>query len=80
MIRLREYIPQLIGLNQDGSKQYRAVPIGNSLAPWRTWLEDGDPRKGVDRLRTRFELFNHKLRVELGAKAARGLVRSWRRF
>ena len=65
MMRLREYIPQLMGLGQDGSKRYRTVPIGNSLAPWRTWLEEGDTRKGVDRPLDRFELFNHRLRAEL---------------
>jgi hypothetical protein len=81
MIRLREYIPQLVGLKRDGTKQYRTVPIGNSLAPWRTWLEDGETgsNKRVDRLLDRFELFNLTLRAELGVKA-KGLVRSWRRF
>jgi hypothetical protein len=77
MIRLREYIPQK---TDNGS--VRRVPIGNSLAPWRTWLEEGEigANKHVDRLLNRFEQFNQMLRAELGVKASRGLVRSWRRF
>jgi hypothetical protein len=76
-MRLREYIPQR---TDDGT--IRTVPIGNSLAPWRTWLNEDEIgyAKNVDRLLTRIEIFNHKLRAELGAKAARGLVLSWRRF
>jgi hypothetical protein len=84
MIRLREYIPQ----RTDDGRNIRTVPIGNSLAPWRIWLEDGDvgANKHVDRLLSLSERrddlikqFNLRLRAELGPKA-RGLVRSWRRF
>jgi hypothetical protein len=78
MIRLREYIPQ----KTDDGRHMRTVPIGNSLAPWRTWLEEGElgSNKHVDRLLNRFEQFNLMLRAELGVKASHGLVRSWRRF
>jgi hypothetical protein len=77
MIRLREYIPQ----KTDDGRSVRRVPIGNSLAPWRIWLEEGEigSNKHVDRLLNRFERFNRLLQAELGAKA-KGLVRSWRRF
>ena len=75
-MRLREYIPQR---TSDGS--LRRVPIGNSLAPWRTWLEETDVgyAKSVDRPLNRFERFNHMLRAEIKG-LPKGLVRSWRRF
>lgn len=83
MARLREYIKQKL----DNGKGVRTVPIGNSLAPWRTWIEDGEARErswtgvqGVDRPLSRFEQFNLRLGAELGSKRAVGLVRSWRRF
>ena len=82
MTRLREYIKQKL----DDGKGVRTVPVGNSLAPWRAWVEDGEARErnwtgsqGVDRPLSRFELFNHRLQAEIGQKAF-GLVRSWRRF
>ena len=84
MARLREYIKQKL----DDGKGFRTVPVGNSLAPWRIWIEEGEVSKernwtglqGVDRLIGRFERFNLRLRDELGKRLPLGLVRSWRRF
>lgn len=82
MARLREYVNQKL----DNGKGVRTVPIGNSLAPWRVWIEDGEGwqrswtgLQGVDRPLNKFEQFNQRLQAEIGRKAL-GLVRSWRRF
>lgn len=84
MARLREYINQKL----DNGRGLRTVPVGNSLAPWRIWIGDGEVGRernwtglqGVDRPIDRFEQFNLRLQAEMGKRVAHGLVRSWRRF
>src|SRR5262245_55062189 len=63
------------GKNEDAIKR-QGKPIGNSLRPWRKWLDEGElskeknwtDRKGVDK------------RIRLQAKVVSLLSRIWRRI